>query len=101
MRSNAFDVRNTIRVEGSTGRSSNPGVNFLLVDLDTALTFMDVAHSTHLPETATRNHDNARRAYETVRRLLPRVGADAVQQQTIREKLAYLRTRLETVGQQF
>jgi hypothetical protein len=49
------------------------GVSFLLADLDVALTFMDISETTHSEETAHRNHNNARKAYDTVLHLLERL----------------------------
>src|SRR5688572_12157663 len=41
-------------------------IEFLLIDLDVALTFLDVAETTEFRNTAERNHRNARAAYNTV-----------------------------------
>jgi hypothetical protein len=77
------------------------GVEFLLIDLDLAVTFMDIAESSHLEETTRRNHINTRKAYDTVLGLLEKLTPDAEQWQIIDAKLALLKTRLEAVGQQF
>jgi hypothetical protein len=77
------------------------GVEFVLNDLDLALTFMDVADVSRNQETVIRNHNNARTAYDTVLRLLRNLTPDALQQHTIDTKLALLTKRLLAVGQQF
>lgn len=77
------------------------GVNFLLVDLDAAMTFMDVAQTSHVQETVWRNHNNARKAYDTVLRLLEKLTPDAEQRQEINAKLAVLKMRLEAAGSSF
>ena len=73
-------------------------VEFLLNDLDVAMTMLDVAETTTIKETAQRNHQNARKAYDTVLRLLPQLKLDAAQQQTMDEQLSSLKNRLETLG---
>ena len=74
-------------------------IGFLLTDLETALTFLDVAQTSHDQETKQRNHKNAHVAYDTVIRLLPNVKPTAAQQQAIDEKLSLLKARLEAVGE--
>ena len=79
----------------------NNGVEFLLVDLDTALTFMAIAETTGNEETRQRNYQNARIAYDSVLQLMQKVTLDNAQNEAIRKKLTLLRTRLEAVGQKF
>ena len=80
---------------------NHTGVEFLLVDLDLALTFMAVAAASHIEETRHRNHHNARTAYDTVLRLLGKLTPDAGQRQAIDARVADLKKRLQAVGQQF
>jgi hypothetical protein len=75
--------------------------DFLLVDLDLAMTFMDIAKASRIEETTRRNHDNARKAYNTALRLLEKLKLDAGQRKAIDVKMALLKTRLQTVGHQF
>ncbi|MGA7411866.1 MAG: hypothetical protein WBW33_15410 [Bryobacteraceae bacterium] len=81
--------------------SNQNGLDFLDIDLDVATTFMDIAEGSMSEETIHRNHKNARKVYETVARLLPRLRPDRLQRQAIDEKLNLLRTRLQAKGQQF
>ena len=74
-------------------------IDFLLVDLDIALTFMDVARTTEFRDTAERNHGNAKAAYNTVLAKLPEVRPTRAQRVQLEQKLAVLRGRLEAVGQ--
>ena len=74
-------------------------VEFLLTDLETALTFMDVAQTSRDQETKQRNHANAHSAYDTVIRLLPKLKPTVAQQQTIDEKLSLLKARLAAAGE--
>ena len=76
-------------------------VDFLLVDLDLAMTFMDVAEGSRIEETTRRNHNNARKAYDTALRLLEKLKPGAGQRKAIDVKMALLKTRLQTVGHQF
>ena len=76
-------------------------IEFVLTDLDIAMTLMDVASTTTVDETAQRNHQNARTAYDSMLRLLPHIKLNASQHYALDEKLAILKARLESVGQQF
>jgi len=76
-------------------------VDFLLTDLDLAMTFMDIAKTSQIEETVRRNHNNARKAYDTVLHLLEKLTADAGQRQVIDAKLALLKTRLEALEHSF
>ena len=79
--------------------ASNQGIiEFLLTDLDVALTFMDVAKTTEFRDSAERNHQNARKAYEMVIAKLKEVTPNARQQAILDEKLAMLQARLKAAG---
>jgi hypothetical protein len=81
--------------------SLNSRVEFLLADLDAALTFLDVAKTTTNEETRKRNFQNARHAYDTVVELMQKVTLNDEQNEEIQEKLTLLRTRLAAAGQKF
>ena len=74
------------------------GAEFLLADLDTALTFMDVAEVSRNEETVRRNHQNAHRALETVLHLREKLVLEKVQEQAFNEKVTLLKARLQAVG---
>lgn len=80
---------------------NNTGVEFVLTDLDVAPTFMDVADASGIAETKTRNHQNARTAYDEVLRLLQHLSPDAKQQAAIHTKLGVVKNRLIAAGQTF
>jgi hypothetical protein len=84
------------RADGNT-----MGLEFLLTDLDLAMTFMDVAQTTGIEETVAGNHQNAHIAYDTVLRMLAHLTPTAVQQQSIDDQLAVLKARLIAVGKRF
>ena len=73
------------RLEDEVNETS---VEFLLNDLDLAMTMLDVAETTTIKESAQRNHQNARNAYDTVLRLSSRLKLDAAQQHALDEKLS-------------
>ena len=77
------------------------GVNFVLLDLDVGMTFMDVAEASCVEETTCRNHNNARKAHDAVLRLLENLTPSPSERQAIDVKLAILRDRLQAVGQRF
>jgi hypothetical protein len=81
--------------------ASNTAADFLLTDLDTAFTFLEVAAVSGNEETRERNHKKAHRAYQTVLRLLDTVSPEAPQRPAINQKLAILKERLEKVGYRF
>ena len=72
---------------------------FLLTDIDVGLTFMDLSETTSIPETVTSNHQNARKAYETVLHFLSKLNLTPSDRQTVENKLAVLKARLEAAGQ--
>ena len=79
-------------MEGETDflreRANQNGIDFLLFDLDLANTFLDVAAAFQSKETASRNHSNARKAYDTVMRLMPKLRLDQHVRQDFNRKLS-------------
>lgn len=65
--------------QNSLGDANQNGIDFVIADLDLALTFMDVAEVSHIEDTVRRNHNNAHKAYHTVLRLLENLTPDAEQ----------------------
>jgi hypothetical protein len=77
------------------------GVDFPFTECDLAVTFLKVADNSAIPETVQRNRGNARKAYDTILRHLPKLVLSAAETQSIERKLSSIRTRLEAVGEQF
>jgi hypothetical protein len=75
------------------------GAAFLATDLETAMTFLDVAETSRNEVTVRRNVANARRAYDTVLRLLPKTRLGVAERKAIEVKLAALKQRLTSSGQ--
>jgi hypothetical protein len=61
-------------------------VEFVITELDTALTFLDIADASGIQETVKRNHENALKAYETVQRLLTHLRPSADEKALIGKK---------------
>src|SRR5690242_20113811 len=91
------------------GRSSSPSedplkrtsAEFLLTDIEVAMTFLDVAETTHIAETVQRNHDNAGVTYDTVFGFLSTLTLTAEDRLVVENRLGVLKARLVAVGQQF
>ena len=75
------------------------GVQFLLTDLATAHTFLDVSEVTEIEESRKRNLEKARHVYDTVMRLMPKVAPSTEEHAVLEDKLAELRRRLIAAGQ--
>lgn len=71
---------------------------FLLIDLDTALTLMDLGEQSENAETSRRRHEKAHEALVTVLRLRGKLVLDEAQEQVFHEKVALLKARLRSVG---
>jgi hypothetical protein len=78
--------------------SNKVGTEFVLTELDTALTFLDVAETTRSAETRERNRNHAYEAYEVVLRMQSRVIMDPDQKIEFQQKLATLRRRFKELG---
>lgn len=79
-------------------QSHRIGVQFLMADLSVALTFLNVAEVTQSEDTRRRNRQNARWAYDTVLRFLPRVSPSDEERPALQFKIVELRDRLLAVG---
>jgi len=78
--------------------SNKVGAEFLVIELDTALTFLDVAETTTSEESRIRNRKNAEVAYKTALRMAPRVMLVAPQKEAVNERIAKIKSRLEKLG---
>ncbi len=79
-------------------RTEYAAPDFLLADIDLAMTFMDLSKISSVSETINRNHENALTAYRTVLSLLSRLSLSPEARQSVETKLDVLKARLETVG---
>jgi hypothetical protein len=74
---------------------------FLKIDLQTALTFVKIAQETRDEIRRKRNCVAARKAYETVIRLVPKVELNAQDAQVVTLGMNKLRSDLEGLGEAF
>jgi len=74
------------------------GTEFLLRELDLALTFMDFAAVSMTAERTEHAHAHAAHAHQTVLRFLPTVRPGPRQSRTIRRNLARLESRMTIAG---
>ena len=79
-------------------KSNQIGIEFLLSDLETGLTFTEVAIVTAFPAGSARNFEKALEVYRTVTRLLPRLSPSPDERSRIHSRLAELKGRLEKGG---
>ncbi len=78
--------------------SNRVGISFLLTDLKTVLTFLNLADVTVNEGTRLRNRTQARNGYRAILRHLPRIRPSPEQRLEIEEKLAAIKSRLEKAG---
>jgi len=79
-------------------RAESAATDFLVTDLDLAMTFMDIAETTSIEATAHRNREHARQAYNKVLEFLSRPMAKHIDRDSVESKMATLKARLDAVG---
>jgi hypothetical protein len=72
--------------------------DFLVTDLDLALTFMDIAETNNIGEVAHRNREKARQTYITVKDSLSKPALRHVDCGSVETRLARLKARLDSAG---
>jgi len=77
------------------------GIDFLIVDLETALTFLNTADASQQAETAQRCRRNARKAYDTVLGFAEKLELTPSERQAVDIKLKAVKGRLESSGEEF
>lgn len=77
------------------------GVHFLKIDLETALTFLDIARRTQDKGRQERNRRAARRAYDTIVKFMARVKLGDEESHTLVVGLEQLKCALEKSGEAF
>ena len=85
----------------SSADLNTTGVSFLKIDLDTALTFTEIALQAEDAEKRKRNRHNARTGYDTLMRLLPRVTPMRADAEILAEKFDRLKANLQKLGERF
>jgi hypothetical protein len=85
-----------------TGQQLNAtNADFLRIDAETALTFSQMALEADNPEKRDRNHQNARKAYDTIMRLRQKVVFTPAQEESMNQKMAELKRDLIKLGEKF
>ncbi len=89
--------------EAQQARFRRSGAEFILADLELAFTFLAIASTSGIADTACRNQENARTAYDMILRFLPRSidALSAAERQNVQDKLTDLKSRLEDLGEEF
>jgi len=93
--SKSVPVRSTYSVLDDSNRV---GIEFLLVEVRTGLTFLDLADSTESEKDRRRSLENARAIYRRVMKLLPHVSLSPPEGNELRDKLNAIRERLVRAG---
>jgi hypothetical protein len=73
--------------------------NFVKIELQTGITFADIALSAKYPDKVQRNRANARKAYDTALEYIDRVPLDGEMANQLRELLEHLRDQLAQLGE--
>ena len=85
-----------------TGRQLNEtNVEFLKIDVQTALTFTNLALTSDNPEIINRNRKSARKAYDTILNLRARVTFTPSEEGYMAEMLSRLKNELKSLGEKF
>ena len=82
-------------------RFNQVSTDFLKVDLDLALTFTGIALETDNAAKKKRNQQSARKAYDTVLKLLKNVDLDEQYAQVLHTNLDRLKSELQVLGEVF
>ena len=81
----------------TSAESQHVGAEFLVAEVNIALTFIKLAEETSDRDVRIRNYENARAAYHTIKRFLPTV-PPAREWRDLSEKFASLREQLAAGG---
>ncbi|MBV8673351.1 MAG: hypothetical protein JOZ33_07955 [Acidobacteriaceae bacterium] len=75
-------------------RTNEVTAELLLADAEIAMTFLDLADTTRVPENRIRRRREAAKAYQTILKLLPRVDTTEEQKLTLKGRLDQIHRRL-------
>ena len=75
------------------------GAQFLKTDLETALTFCKAARNTQDPQKKDRNQRFARKAYDTILRLMKKITLSDTDAKELNQKLERLKEQLVELGE--
>jgi hypothetical protein len=80
-------------------RHNKTCTDFLKTDVEAAVTFMEIARAAQNPAEQDRNRRAARRAYDTVIRLIGRVKLTDADSQLLGTRLTHLKSGLRRLGE--
>jgi hypothetical protein len=90
------------RFLAASNQLRHTGIEFLKIDVETALTFSSVAlQSNDDAAKRKRNRENARRGYDTILHLLKKVALDTEDAEFMSSRLRRLKSELERLGETF
>jgi hypothetical protein len=78
--------------------SNRLGMQFLITDCRTALTFLDLAETTAQPEDRARRIEEARQSYGTILHLFRQLSPTESEAEELNTELAELKRRLQQAG---
>jgi len=99
IKGHAVEKRTGDELLASRERMTRASIEFLKIDIQTALTFLEIARQTDNEERKRRNIQSAGKAYDTVLRFVDRVQLGTDDLQTINTGLERLRSELEEFGE--
>ena len=82
-------------------RMNRASLQFLKIDLETALTFAKIARETSDEWRMKRNRQAARKAYDTMMHLVPKVDVNADDRRVLSRGLVQLKSELSALGEIF
>lgn len=101
MRGHAAQKPTVDEIFDSRERINRASTDFLKIDVDTALTFLHVARNASDNFRRVRNLRAARKAYDTVLRLIGKVKLNSEDSEILRRGLERLKSELEDMGESF
>ncbi len=85
----------------SRDRLNRVTTDFLKIEVEIGLTFLKIARETRDASRSLRNRKAARKAYDTLRKLSPRVELTIADDSFLQEKLTQMNAELQALGETF
>lgn len=92
---------NADELRATRERMNRAGAEFLKIDMETALTFVQIARETGNDSRKRRNVRAARTAHDTALKLMPKLDLTVEDAQVLKSRLGRLRSELEALGESF
>jgi hypothetical protein len=88
-------------IRASRDELNQKSVDFLKVDVETALTFSKIAIESFDPAKKKRNRKNARKGYDTILRFMSKVSMEDEDTDYLSDRLRELKSNLQNLGEVF